>query len=124
MKIRAHLLQVRLFDSPVSESQTNLVQRPGVLTNTMIGLAGLIYPLLEVFGEGDAQATWQSSLPGHELPLAPALAIFATLHKGSVDLDLRTRQMLPLIPGGIPYRVQGCRIKPEFELPANVPAQR
>ena len=111
MKIRAHLLQVRLFDSPVSESQTNLVQRPAVLTNTMIGLAGLIYPLKEVFGEGDAQATWQSSLPGHELPLAPALAIFATLHKGSVDLDLRTR-------------VQGCRIKPEFELPANVPAQR
>ena len=42
VKIRAHLLEFRFFDSPVFESQTNLVQGPGVLTNAMIPLAGLV----------------------------------------------------------------------------------
>src|SRR6516165_6626334 len=32
VKIRAHLLEFRFFDSPVFESQTKLVPRPGILT--------------------------------------------------------------------------------------------
>jgi len=105
MKMRAHLLEFRFLDRPMFKGQTNLVQGSGVLTDAVIGLAGRVYPFLEVLGEGDVQATGQSRLPRHQLPIAATSAILATLHEGSVDLDCYPRQMLPLVPGGIPHRV-------------------
>ena len=105
VKIRAHLLEFRLLDRPMFKGQTNLVQGSGVLTDAVIGLAGRVYPFLEVLGEGDVQATGQSRLPRHQLPIAATSAILATLYECSVDLDCYPRQMLPLVPGGIPHRV-------------------
>ena len=121
-KIRANLFELRFFDSAVFESRAHLIQRPRVLAEAMICAASCLHLLLEVTGESDAQPTGQSSLPFHELPLAAALAIFAALHEGCVDLELDTRKMLPLVPGGIPNRVQGGRIQPELKLSAYVTA--
>ena len=103
--------------------QADLIERPGVLTEAMIGPLRLLQLLLEVAREFDLQPAWQRGLPGHEILCPASHAVFTTLHERAFDLDLGFQQMFPLIPRGVPDRMKDGGIKPEFELASNVATQ-
>src|SRR5271166_5112662 len=79
--------------------------------------------LLEIGRQFDLQPARQRSFPSNELPLLTTLAVFAALYERALDLDLGPQQMLPLIPGAIPERMEGGWVEPEFQLATHVAAQ-
>src|SRR5271157_2818989 len=107
-----HSLQLRSLDRPMLQAQPDLIQSPRILAKAMIGGLGRLHLLLEIGRQFDLQPARQSSFPGNELPLLPALAVLAALYERALDLDFGSQQMLPLIPGAVPESMEGGWIEP------------
>src|SRR5271165_6006538 len=123
MQLGTHSLQFCFLDCPIFKAQSDLVQSPRILPETMIGSFGGFDLLLEIGRQFDLQPARQCSFPGNELPLLTTLAVFAALYERALELDLGSQQMLPLVPGAVPWCVQDGLIEPEFQLTTRVAAQ-
>src|SRR5208337_3193543 len=105
------------------QAQPDLIQSPRILAEAMIGSFGRFQLLLEIEWQFDLQPARQSSLPGHQFPVAATFAVSAALHKRALDLDFGSQQMLPLIPGAIPECMEGGWVEPELQLATHVAAE-
>src|SRR5271169_4246005 len=89
----------------------------------MIGSFGRFHLPLEIGRQFDLQPARQRRFPGNELPLSVTLAVLAALYERSLDLDLGSQQMLPLIPCAVPECMQGRWVEPKLQLATHVAAQ-
>src|SRR5208283_5494296 len=122
-QFRTHSLQLGSFDRPMLQAQPDLIQGPRILAEAMIGNFGRLQLQMEIGRQFDLQPARQRSFPGDQTPLLPTLAVLAALYERSLDLDLGSQQMLPLIPCAVPDCMKGGWVEPEFQLATHVAAQ-
>ena len=89
----------------------------------MIGNFGRLQLQMEIGGQFDFQPARQRSFPGDEIPLLPTPSVLAALYERSLNLDLGSQQMLPLIPCAVPECMQGRWVEPKLQLATYVAAQ-